>query len=144
MTGEPVAGDAVPVRRERASREDIGQAILARDVSAVPPPVIRVVRDAGGRPEVALLASPAQLPVALAAADLLLTDGVAAAVLTFSLPRQPGPDERDRFRSRSGYPWPPTCPWIVVDAGSAPGHAGPVPETIRWRAHDAVIAAAGG
>ena len=72
----------------------------------------RVVREGGIRPDVALVATGSEVSLALAAADLLLGDGVAARVV--SVPW------RERFLSAGSLDviLPPAVPRIVVEAGS--------------------------
>lgn len=72
----------------------------------------RVVREGGVRPDVALVATGSEVSLALAAADLLQEDGVAARVV--SIPW------RERFLSAGslGVILPPAVPRVVVEAGS--------------------------
>lgn len=72
----------------------------------------RVVREGGVRPDVALVATGSEVSLALAAADLLQEDGVAARVV--SIPW------RERFLSAGslGVILPPAVPRVIVEAGS--------------------------
>lgn len=72
----------------------------------------RIVREGGSRPDIALVATGSEVSLALAAADLLHEDGVAARVV--SVPwreRFLGSDSRDVIL-------PPALPRLIVEAGS--------------------------